>query len=150
MNIGRLRMDIVHLAEGTHLTVFVSAPVKNVEHEARVQDLIYCCHLLHFILLFLGVSFFYFSLCHSPKMHFVRTICETKNASPRPKLGQRLIRRKTRSSKSLEMRNTKGNYSLRGNTGKIYRVCWSTTERYLSINRPHPPSQNKSEKGVKP
>ena len=36
-----LANDIVHLADGTHLTVFVLAPVNNVEQEARVQDLIY-------------------------------------------------------------------------------------------------------------
>ena len=36
-----LANGIFHLADGTHLTVFVLAPVNNVEHEARVQDLIY-------------------------------------------------------------------------------------------------------------
>ena len=40
MDVGHLRMDSINLADGTHLTVFVLAPVMNVEHEARVQDYI--------------------------------------------------------------------------------------------------------------
>ena len=45
--------------------------------------------------------FVYFSLCHSPKMHLIRSVRKAENTSPWPELGQRLIRRKTGSSKRL-------------------------------------------------
>ena len=48
--------------------------------------------------------FLYFSLCHRPKMHLIRSVREAENTSPWPKLGQRLIRRKTGSSKCLSKR----------------------------------------------
>ena len=48
--------------------------------------------------------FVYFSLCHRPKMHLIRSVREAENTSPWPELGQRLIRRKTGSSKCLSKR----------------------------------------------
>ena len=84
----------------THIIgIDISNRIRQLNHGSVLTKGISCTNSSPFEAIFV-----YFSLCHRPKMHLIRSVREAENTSPWPKLGQRLIRRKTGSSKCLSKR----------------------------------------------